>query len=67
MEKSFNFIKRPQVESITCLSRASLYAKMANGTFPKPIKISERSVAWLEHEVQEWLSSRISATRGDAS
>ena len=56
-------IRRPEVESITGLSRSSIYAKMENGTFPKGIKLSERSVGWLEHEVQEWLKNRISATR----
>ena len=56
-------IRRPEVESITGLSRSSIYAKMENGTFPKGIKLSERSVGWLEHEVQEWLKNRVSATR----
>ena len=56
-------IRRPEVESITGLSRSSIYAKMENGTFPKGIKLSERSVGWLEHEIQEWLKNRISATR----
>ena len=61
--ENFKIIKRPEVESITGLSRSSIYAKMENGTFPKGIKLSERSVGWLEHEVQEWLKNRISATR----
>ena len=56
-------IRRPEVESITGLSRSSIYAKMENGSFPKGIKLSERSVGWLEHEVQEGLKNRISATR----
>ena len=56
-------IRRPEVESITGLSRSSIYAKMENGTFPKGIKLSERSVGWLEHEVQEWLKNRVAATR----
>ena len=67
MVPSLKVLKRSAVESITCLSRSSIYAKMENGTFPKPIKISERAVAWLEHEVQDWLSGRISATRGGVS
>ena len=63
MYKDFRIIKRPEVEVITGLSRSSIYAKMENGTFPKGIKLSERSVGWLEHEIQEWLKNRISATR----
>jgi prophage regulatory protein len=56
-------LRRPDVEAITGLKRSSIYAKMEAGVFPKPIKLSERSVAWLEHEVQGWLESRISASR----
>ena len=61
-------LRRPEVEAITGLKRSSIYAKMDAGVFPKPVKLSERAVAWLEHEVQGWLENRISATRqGSAS
>lgn len=60
---NFKILKRGDVESITGLSRSSIYAKMADGSFPKTIKLSERSVGWLEHEVQEWLKNRVLATR----
>lgn len=60
---NFKVMRRPEVESITGLSRSSIYAKMENGTFPKAIKLSKRSVGWLEHEVQDFLKNRISATR----
>ena len=32
-------------------SRSSLYAKMGQGLFPSSIKIGERRVVWLEHEI----------------
>lgn len=60
---NLRIIKRPEVESITGLSRSTIYVKMGAGTFPKPIKLSERSVGWLEHEIQEWVKNRVSATR----
>ena len=59
-------IRRPEVEAITGLSRSTIYAKMENGTFPKPIKLSVRSVAWVASEVTDWINDRISATRGGA-
>ena len=67
MNEHFRIIKRLGVEAITGLSRSSIYAKMADGTFPKAIKLSERSVGWLESEIQAWLHDRISATRGGAA
>ena len=59
----FRIMRRPEVETATGLSRSSIYAKMEDGSFPKAIKLSERSVGWLEHEVQEWLKNRVAATR----
>ena len=58
-------IKREEVQNITGLSRSSIYAKMESGTFPKAIKLSERSVGWLDTEIQEWLQSRIAISRGN--
>ena len=52
--ENLRILKRPEVQSRTGLSRSSIYSKMEIGTFPKPIKLTERSVGWLEHEVQEW-------------
>ena len=63
-ENNISVLRRKQVQHITGLSRSSIYAKVSEGTFPKPIKLSERSVGWLEHEIQQWLQSRVSATRG---
>lgn len=63
MFQNYKILRRPEVESITGLSRSSIYAKMDDGTFPQPIKLSVRSVGWLEHEIQGWLKNRMSATR----
>ena len=59
----FKIMKREEVQNVTGLSRSSIYAKMANGTFPKTINLSVRSVGWLEHEVQEWLKNRVAVSR----
>jgi prophage regulatory protein len=54
------FIRRNQVQQITGLSRSSIYAMVADGTFPKQIKIGRRAVAWLEAEIDDWMHERIS-------
>lgn len=51
-------IRRPEVETLTGIPRSTLYAKIATGDFPAPIKIGQRAVGWLESEVNDWLSSR---------
>jgi len=53
--------KLPEVLAQTGLSRAHLYALAQKGAFPKPVKLSERSSAWVESEVQDWIEARIAA------
>ncbi|WP_413454054.1 helix-turn-helix transcriptional regulator [Erwinia persicina] len=39
-------------------SSATLWRRVASGTFPKPIKISARITAWRAEEVKEWISQQ---------
>lgn len=38
-------------------SRATLWRRVSDGTFPRPIKISERTTAWRTSEVCQWLAN----------
>lgn len=44
-----------QVIERTGLSRRSLYARMSEGHFPKPIRLSTRRVGWPESDIDAWL------------
>lgn len=39
-------------------SPATLWRKVKNGSFPKPVKLSERITAWRTDDVLEWLEAR---------
>jgi len=52
-------VRLPDVKEITGLSRSSVYAKIADGSFPQPIPIGKRAVAWIEGEVQDWIERQI--------
>ena len=43
----------------TGLTISTLYEKMADGSFPRPVKLGKRAVGWIEHELDEWLAARI--------
>jgi prophage regulatory protein len=43
---SNTILRRPHVEEATGLSSSTLYAMMAEGTFPRPVKLSKRAVGW---------------------
>ena len=51
-------IKIKQVSEMTTFSCATIYRLIENGTFPKQIKLSDRSVVWLEDEVLDFLAAR---------
>jgi len=48
-----------EVRRLTGLSDSAIYRKTKEGTFPRPLKVSERSSAWVESEVRGWISARI--------
>lgn len=54
-------LRRDKVEARTGLSRSSIYAGIAAGTFPAPVPLGEKSVGWVESEIQSWLESRVAA------
>ncbi len=59
------FLRRPEVEVRTGLSRSAIYARMASGEFPRPRRIGKRAVAWVEQDIERWLAERIEADPRD--
>ncbi len=53
--------RRKDVETITGLSRSTLYLMMSRGDFPRPVKITEKAVAWPESVIATWLAARTKA------
>lgn len=62
-----SLLRLPEVLRRVGISRASLYQMVKRGLFPKPIPLSQRSVAWLDSEVQAWIDERVATARGGAS
>lgn len=59
------FLRLPAVLWRTGLSRATLYRKIAAGTFPRQVKIGERCCGWRESEVTAWCHNPINFTVAD--
>ncbi len=45
------------VESMTFLDITTIYRKMAVGTFPQPLKVGRRRVAWRSSDIVKWQES----------
>jgi len=56
-------LRLPLVKARTGLSRSTIYLRIAEGSFPKPVSLGDRAVGWLESEIESWLSSRVEASR----
>lgn len=60
-------LRLPAVKARTGLSRSTIYLRVAEGTFPKPVSLGGRAVGWVESEIQQWLERQIEASRKAAA
>jgi prophage regulatory protein len=51
-------LRRPEVQKVTGLSRATIYESMARGDFPVAIRLGKRAVGWPQSEITHWLATR---------
>jgi len=58
-------LRLPEVIRLSGYSRSMLYALISQGLYPKPVKISERAVAWISYEVAAINQARIASKSND--
>lgn len=58
-----SILRLPTVKGRTGLSRSTIYLRVSEGTFPKPVNLGARAVGWLESEIDGWLASRVEESR----
>lgn len=59
-------LRLPEVRELTGLPTSTIYAKIAEGTFPRQIKLSARSVAWDGSQIDSWISARLTESSVEA-
>ena len=60
------FLRLPEVLARTGLSRSTIYVRLDQGRFPRPVSLGGRAVGWIEAEVDDWIRERIDESRGGA-
>lgn len=55
------FLPMHAVIELTGLSRATIYRRVDQGEFPKPVKVSERRICFKETQIREWMDTRQAA------
>ena len=58
-----NILRLPAVKTRTGLSRSTIYLRISEDSFPRPISLGGRAVGWIESEINEWLEQQIEASR----
>ena len=53
------FLRFQPVQNMTGLPRSTIYRLISQGKFPKPIKLTARSVGFLASDIDAWIKSRI--------
>ncbi len=56
-------LRLKDVKERTGLPRSTIYLRISQGSFPKPINLGGRTVGWVEAEVQQWLDLQLSNRR----
>ena len=51
-------LRLPAVLHLTGLARSTVYRMVADHTFPAPVRIAKRAVAWRRDELQRWTEQR---------
>lgn len=57
-------LRLPCVKEATGLSKSTIYARIAEGTFPKQISLGPRLVVWVESDIQNWIQEQVNAMKG---
>ena len=56
-------LDRWALEKQTSLDITTIYRKMKDGSFPQPVRVGKRRVAWRESDVAAWQATLAVGTR----
>jgi prophage regulatory protein len=59
-DMTHNILRLPAVSASTGLSRSTIYLRIAQGVFPRPVSLGGRTVGWPAREVAALNAARIS-------
>lgn len=54
-------LRLPQAVEATGESRSTIYKRIAEGEFPKPVKLGAKSIGFVEDEIAAYNAARIAA------
>ena len=52
------FLRQAQVLALVPVSKSTLWRRVQAGSFPAPLKLSERVTVWRAEDVQAWIKAQ---------
>ena len=62
-DRPISLLRMAEVKRRTAEAESTIWEKIKRGEFPPPVKLSERSRAWVDHEIDAYIDGRIRASR----
>ena len=56
--ETMRFIREPEVQRLTGLSRTTRWRMERQGRFPQRRQLTPRAVGWLVSDIEDWIQSR---------
>lgn len=60
MDANIKLLRITDVSIKTTLAKSTIWLKMAEGSFPKPTKLSPAINVWKESDIDEWIKNKFS-------
>jgi prophage regulatory protein len=60
MDANVKLLRIADVSTKTTLAKSTIWLKMAEGSFPKPTKLSPAINVWKESDIDEWIENKFS-------
>jgi prophage regulatory protein len=55
---SEKILRKPEVLARVGIKNSTLYAWIAQGSFPRPLRIGSRAVGWQESQIDKWIEQK---------
>ena len=65
VQAALTIVRRKQAEAATGYSRSTIYLRITQGLWPRPVSLGARAVGWLASEIEALNAARI-AGKSDA-
>ena len=61
--KQLKIYRKKELCKLLGISSATLYRRIKEGAFPKPIKVSDNIVGWLVADLEAWFDNLVESQR----